>query len=74
VAQALPAYEPFARWAPATASLAEGCRRLQSEPSAVEGLISQAQAYIEQTFAPAAVAARWAEALETQSAERLVAR
>jgi hypothetical protein len=74
VAQPLLAYEPFAEWAPTTPRLSDGCRRLFAERSRLPGRISAAQAYIQQTFAPTAVAAQWARVLETQFAERAAVR
>jgi hypothetical protein len=73
VAQPMPAYRAFEPWAPASPTLSEGCRRLLSKPSRIAGLISEAQRYIEDRFAPAVVAAQWANVLEAQYARRSAA-
>ena len=68
VAQPLPAYLDFDRWAPTRPTLSEGCRWLVSNRASVPGLISQAQIYIEERHAPAVLADRWAAVFESQYA------
>ena len=73
VAQPMPAYRAFEPWAPASATLSEGCRRLLSNRAGVPGLISEAQRYIEQRLAPAILAGQWADVLRAQYARRAAA-
>ncbi|WP_372786476.1 hypothetical protein [Phenylobacterium sp.] len=73
VAQPLPAYLDFERWAPTHPTLSEGCRWLAANLKDVPGLISQAKSYIEERHAPAALAREWARVLEAQYALRTAA-
>ncbi|MDB5434476.1 MAG: hypothetical protein JWR47_733 [Phenylobacterium sp.] len=68
VAQPMPAYLAFDRWAPTQPTLSEGCRWLLANRGSLPQLISEAQRYIEEQHAPAVLAGQWAQVLETQYA------
>ncbi|CAN7522653.1 hypothetical protein LJR219_003679 [Phenylobacterium sp. LjRoot219] len=65
VAQPLPSYAPFGRWTPVGGSLPDGCRWLDAYCGEIPGLVGEAQAYIAERYAPATIAAQWAEVISS---------
>lgn len=72
-AQPLPAYLPFADWIPVRSTLSEGLDQLVESADRVGGLITEAQAYIGDTFDPVKLGRRWEDVIQAQYARRTAA-
>jgi hypothetical protein len=69
VAQPMPAYQPFAAWTPVRPTLAEGLEALEAAADSPD-LIRAAQDYIETHHAPAVLARRWRQVLQSTTSSQ----
>lgn len=64
IAQPMPAYLPFHSWMPQHKLISHGLAWLMQNQANIPRLISDAQSYIEQHYAPAVIASQWESLLK----------
>ena len=65
VADSIPSYEPFRKWAWLGTDMAEGIRWVLEHKAEIPARITAAQDYIEQHYSPEVIARRWENVLES---------